>query len=248
MITFGRFGHKEDIEKEKKEFLFHLNDLMNHLNRDPFGKHKYNEKEIIKPLKEALKKEENSFFNPLYKLAFSSFLEEMGLSYYTLTQEEKNDILDMDFTYENWKDKSFVLINNFIKRLKNSTPDSIWFCFDDIYFVFHIEIIYQRNFSLKNIITYIRDYFILENTASFLKEYRDAKKFKEIQKNVIYMYPEIKEKYGMNRILEKLLSYITMETDYNYEKSKNILDNYYNKKKNNKIEDEESIKLKDKYD
>ena len=71
-----------------------------------------------------------------------------------LTQEEKDDILDMDFTYENWKDKSFVLINNFIKRLKNSSPESIWFCFDDIYFVFHIEIIYQRNFSLKNIIYY----------------------------------------------------------------------------------------------
>ena len=77
-----------------------------------------------------------------------------SLLFIALTKEEKDDILDMDFTYENWKDKSFVLINNFIKGLKNSSPESIWFCFDDIYFVFHIEIIYQRNFSLKNIIYY----------------------------------------------------------------------------------------------
>ena len=52
----------------------------------------------------------------------------------------------------------------------------------------------------------------------------------------------------MNKTLEKILSFITMETDYNYEKTKNLLDNYYNKKKNNKIEDEESMKLKDKFD
>ena len=48
-----------------------------------------------------------------------------SLLFIALTKEEKDDILDMDFTYENWKDKSFVLINNFIKRVKNSSPDSI---------------------------------------------------------------------------------------------------------------------------
>lgn len=64
------------------------------------------------------------------------------------------------------------------------------------------------------------------------------------------IYPIIKEKYGgMNRTLEKILSFFSSDTDYNYDKTKNILDKYYNEKQNNKKEyDEEKIKLKNKYD
>ena len=65
-----------------------------------------------------------------------------------------------------------------------------------------------------------------------------------MKKEVIEIYPELKEKYGANRTLEKNFLYLLDKyNDYNYEIMRNILDNYYNKK-NNKINDDEKIKLK----
>ena len=247
MITFGRFGHVEDSKKEKERFLEELNLLMARLTGYTSVNKEYKEMEIVKPLKEILKSKENSYFNLTFHLVLSIFLHIMGLSYYNLTSKEKEEIIDMDFTYENWEKKSFYLINNFIERIKKECPPLVWFCFDDIYFVFHIQIIYDKQFKLNDLVTYIRDYFILNNTVSYLEEYRDPKKYKEIQKKVFDLYPIIKERIGMNRTLEKILSYIRIDTDYNYEITKNILNNYY-KNKNNKIENEESIKLKDKQD
>ena len=65
MITFGRFGHAEDIQNDKEFFLEHLNLLMYELNGFE-GKMDYKEAEIIKPLKEKLnhdiKADEKSFF------------------------------------------------------------------------------------------------------------------------------------------------------------------------------------------
>ena len=245
MITFGRFGHKEDIEKEKKRFLELLNELLYELNYLR-GRKNYSENEIIKPLKDAIKREKKLLINPGYTGCVSCFLEEFGLSYYTLTPEEREEVYNMDFTYENWKKKSIKLIKNFFLRMKNACPETIWFCFEDIYFLFHIQIMYKNEFRINNFIKFIRDYFILDNTTTCIKEYRDPVKYKEIQKEVINKYPLIKEKYGMSRIFDKILSYIFVDNDYNHEKTKNILDNYY-KNKNN-IENVETIKLKDKYD
>lgn len=63
---------------------------------------------------------------------------------------------------------------------------------------------------------------------------------------MIKIYPKLKEKYGMNSTLEKLLSFIFVDNDYNYEPIRNILDNYYNG--NNKIKEDEYINLKEKND
>ena len=248
MITFGRFGHAEDIQKDKEFFLEQLNFFMYKLN-DYDGKNDYKEEEIIKPLKEKLNeriKEEEYFFSTgvTYSM-LSSFLNIMGLSYYNLTQKEKEEILEMDFTYDNWKIKSIELINSFIQRIKNASPQIAQFCFDDIYFIFHIQIIYRYEFKLKYLPTYIRDYFILNNTIEPLKEYRNPELYNDIQKKVIIRYPRIKEECGVNRILEKILSYFTFN-DYHYEKTRKILDDYYNKK--NGIKDEESESLKEKFD
>jgi hypothetical protein len=245
MITFGRFGHVEDKEKEKENFLYDLNILICRLSYSE--EKKYTETEIIKPLKEKLKREENSYFNGVYQSCFSYFLTSMGLSYYNLTQKEREEILDMDFTYKNWEKKSFELIQNFIERLKNASPHIVWFCFEDIGFVFHIQIIYNTKFKFNNLITYIRDYFILDNTPDYLKEYRNPEKYNEIKGKVIEIYPLLKKRYGINKVLEKFLSYISTDNDYNYEETKKILDNYDNNKKNNN-EDEELIKFKYKQD
>jgi hypothetical protein len=251
MITFRRFGHVEEKEKEKEIFLEHLNDLMHKMNGTWLSDMtKYKEIEIIKPLKEIMKKKVNSnyFFDRFYKVFLSTFLSKMGLSYYNLTQKEKEEILDMDFTYENWEKKSIELINNFIGRIKNVCPQVVWFCFDDIYFVFHIQYIYKEEFKFNNLFKYIRDYFIFDNTINEIKEYRNQIKYNEIKKKIIKIYPIIKKRYGMNKFLEKILSYFTNDTDYNFEETRKILDNYDNNKNNNNLDEEELIKLKNKKD
>ena len=125
MITFGRFGHIEDIKEEKKRFLENLNKLMDDLtvgyNYKERKKEIKKEIEIIKPLKDILKRQEKSYFNNAYIHALCEFLEVMGLSYYKFTQIEKENVLDMDFTYENWEKQSIELITNFIKRIKNAS-------------------------------------------------------------------------------------------------------------------------------
>ena len=183
MITFGRFGHVEDRKKEKEIFLEEINLLMKRLTYYEDNK-EYKETEIIKPLKAILKINENTYFNSHFHDALSCFLRTMGFSYYNLTQKEMGEIIDMDFTYENWEKKSLYLINNFIERIKNASPPLVWFCFDDIYFVFHIQFCYQKQFKLNDLVTYIGDYFILNDTAPYMKEYRNPEIFNEIQKKV----------------------------------------------------------------
>jgi hypothetical protein len=249
MITFGRFGHAEDYQKDKEFFLKRLNYLIYLLNGYE-GKKDYKEAEIIKPLKEKLKPEikadEKSFFPNGAISCLSSFLEIMGLSYYQLTPKEKEEILEMDFTYDNWKNKSIELINSFIQRIINASPKNTHFCFDDIYFIFHIQIDYKYEFKLKYLPTFIRDYYILNKARDILKKYRNSEIYNNIQKEVFVQYPRIKEECGVNRILEKILSYFIDDTDYHYEKTRKILDDYYNKK--NEIKNEESESLKDKFD
>ena len=252
MITFGRFGHVEDKEKEKTLYLEYLNDLMHKMNNTYIQDMTiYKEIEIIKPLKEIMKNKINSYNildRFIYRRCLSTFLEKMGLSFYNLTQKEIEEILDMDFTYDNWEKKSIELINNFIGRIKNVCPHDVWFCFDDIYFVFHIQKLYESKFKFNNLLKYIRDYFILDYTTDIIQEYRIPEKYNEIKKKVIEIYPIIKKRYGINKYLEKFLSYFSNDTDYNIEETRKILENYENNKKNNNLDDEELIKFKDKKD
>ena len=251
MITFGRFGPNKDKEKDQEKdkgyFLESLNSLFDEITNvcDPKALEKYlSEKEIISPLKKTLEKEKNYSCNSIYGLCLSYFLQRMGLSYYTLTKKEKDEIAHMEFTYDNWKKKSSELFENFIERSKEVCPPEVWFCFNDICFIVHVQIIQQSEFKTNNFLVFIRDYFILNRNTEFLKEYRDEKKFKEIQRKVLDIYPVIREKYGS--MWYKFINYVRGDSDYDYEITRNMLNNYYNK--NNNIEDDEKINLKDKYD
>ena len=247
MITFGRFGHKKDKEKDQKMFLESLNDLLddftNFFNPNAIPNN-LSEKELITPLKKIIKRESKSSYKSFYAMCISTFLERMGLSYYTLSQKEKEEIIDMDFTFANWEKKSSELFESFIERSKNICPREVWFCFDDICFIIHVETVQRCEFTSNNFLIFIRDYFIINYDTYFLMEYRDEDKFKEIQRKVFEIYPIIRERYGS--FLYKLKTLFQGDSDYNYEKTRNILNNYYNK--NNKIKDEETINLKDKLD
>jgi len=249
MITFGRIGNVDE-ETDRKYFFQKLEFFMNLLTGLAYEFQTFTEIEIIKKIKKITKdfdpKQKPSFFGSQIPYCINSFLRGMGMSYYTLTLKEKKEILVMDFTYENWKEKSIKIINNYIERSKNVCPDSVDFCFNDICFVFYVQINHGCEFSLNNFLTFIRDYFILDKSKSLFEEYRNAKIYEDIQRKVINIYPNLKKRYGKNIYLEKILSFISSDTDYNYEETKKILDN--NKKFNNFIEGDETIKLKDKYD
>ena len=247
MITFGRFGHKKDKEKEQKMFLKYLylllEDFTNFFNPKDIPNNLI-EKELVTPLKKIIKRESKSSYKSFYAMCISTFLETMGLSYYTLSQKEKEEIIDMDFTFANWEKKSSELFESFIERSKNICPRQVWFCFDDICFIIHVQIVQRCEFTSNNFLIFIRDYFILNRSTEFLMEYRDEEKFKEIQRKVFEIYPIIRERNGT--ILYKFKNYFQGNSDYDFEISRNLLNNYYNK--NNKIKDDETINLKDKLD
>ena len=246
MIYFGRYGPVEDAKIEKKLFLERLNSLNQIL--DYKNTKEYNEKEIVDILKIKLKKLVTDSVYNIETEVLSNFLISMGLSYYILSPEEKKEILEMDYTYDNWKIKSEQLIESFNIRIKKVFPKMLWFCLEDKYFLLHIRICYYNKFRINDFIIFIRDYFILDNSLPFILENRECELFYEIKKKVHALYPEVKEKFGMNRILEKICSFFWSDSDYAHEKTKEILDNYYNNKRKNILDDDETVKLKEKQD
>ena len=112
MIFFGRYGPVEDTKIEKKLLLEKLNGLNQIV--DPKDKNEYNEKEIVDVLKIKLMECVTDSIYNIETEVFSSFLVSMGLSYYILSPEEKKEILEMDYTYDNWKIKSQELIESLI--------------------------------------------------------------------------------------------------------------------------------------
>ena len=151
-MYFGRYGFVEDTKEEKKLFLERLNYLIHSLEYN--DKKEYNEKEIIDVTKIVLKKYVTDSYHNLYTDALSIFLTSMGLSYFILTPEEKKEILEMDYTYDNWRIKSQELIDSFNIRIKNVFPENLRFCLEDKFFVLHIRICYHKDFKINNFIIY----------------------------------------------------------------------------------------------
>ena len=114
-MYFGRYGFVEDTKEEKKLFLERLNYLIHSLEYN--DKKEYNEKEIIDVTKIVLKKYVTDSYHNLYTDALSIFLTSMGLSYFILTPEEKKEILEMDYTYDNWY---FQRIYGFVLKINIS--------------------------------------------------------------------------------------------------------------------------------
>ena len=245
MITFGKFGPTVDTKKEKELFLEILIEFIYKIEGYK-ERRNYNEKEIIEPVKKLLKENMKTSVD---KLILSTFLFHFGLSYFILSEKEKEEILDMDYTYENWKIKVPELMLAFKKRLQKVFPKIALFCLDDFYFIIHIGMVSVEYYRDDRFLIFIRDYYILDDPTNPLKEWRNEGRFKETQKKVFAIYPKLKEKYGLNRTVEKILSFFCYN-DYSYEKSKKLLDDYYNKNQNNKIEydDDEKINLKEKKD
>ena len=128
------------------------------------------------------------------------------------------------------------------KKNKKISPPEIKICFDDICFPMFVQMSYGANFESNNFLKFIRDYFLLEGYKKTFEGLRNENLYNNIRKQMINLYPALKEKYGMNKYLEKFLSYIIVDTDYNFEFVANILNN---SKKKLKIDENEPLKYKE---
>ena len=245
-ISFGKFGKKEQWDREKEIFLEELRLLMSRITKNGENKELYaksNETELAKTLKQMIAKKNYDHSN--FDFSISDFMLRLGLSYKILTKSEKKEILEMEFTYDNWKKKSEILYNNYLMKCRKNCPQKIDFCLNYSIFVTDMLSCYECELTLNNFLRFIRNFFILEKRLYCYEKFIDMEEFNNLKKRVIEIYPELKEKYGANRTLEKnFLCYFDEYNDYNYEIMKNILDNYY-ENKNNKINDDEKIKLID---
>jgi len=244
-ITFERFGKKKQWDRDKEIFLYELRLLISRLTKNKENKEFYskaNEIEIAIALKQMLAKK--NYDNFWLDDSLIDFMLHLGLSYEILTKDEKIEIYEMEFTYDNWKNKSDILYNNYLMRCKKNCPEDIDFCLNYRIFVIYVLSDFQCELTLDNFLRFIRDFFILEKGIFYYEKYLDREEFNNLKKRVIELYPKLKEKYGANRTLEKNFLYLFDKyNDYNFKIMENILDNYY-KNKNNKINDDEKIKLK----
>ena len=243
LITFGRFYSeeifkKQEKEKEKELFLEYKKDFIYSLTAFEISTKSLegvNEITINEMISKYLK--QNKMISPF---ALNSFMEKMGLSYQILNKDEINEIEKMEFTYENWEEKSNILFNNYVKKSRDIFPNYAKDCFDDKCFTVYVLIEREDVFKKYNFVRFIRDYFILDRGKSFFDTYRDKKIFNDLRNKMIDKYPKLKEDYGTNKYIDKFFSYLLPDSDsldYNKENIKKILDNYYNNNYN-KNEDE----------
>ena len=245
IITFGQFGNKINLEEERKLFLKVKKELVRNLSSLYITyefMEKKNETEIDELIEE-LKKEKKTALH--FETTLDIFMNYMGLSFIGLNKEEREEIVEMKFTYENWKKKSLSLLDNFTEKCKRDFPPEFHICFQDIWFIIYIQAWKDCVVNLKSLLKYIRNYYILDNLKSVMV-YRDQEMFEKIRNNMINIYPQLKEKYGMNRTLEKFLSYLYKDNDYNIECVSSLLNKYYENK--SKINQDEFIGLKQKED
>ena len=243
-ITFGRFGRKENWVKDRELFLNYKKKLIYNLSCDYYQSlDNKNEIEINELLKKNIKEKK---LCPNFDYSLMLFMNNMGLSYNLLKKEEKEEIIEMDFTFENWERKSKIFFDNFKENSKKVSPPEVQLCFEDKCFIIFVQIFKNCEISKNNIIKFIRDYFILDIKKNIFERLRDPILFNTIRNNMIDLYPKLKAMYGINKNIEKLLSYFEKDNDYNNKYIKRILEKYDNK--DNKANDDEKIIFKDKID
>ena len=123
---------------------------------------------------------------------------------------KEKEILEMEFTYDNWKKKSEILYNNYLMKCRKNCPQKIDFCLNYSIFVTDMLSCYECELTLNNFLRFIRNFFILEKRLYCYEKFIDMEEFNNLKKKVIEMYPKLKEKYGANRALEKIFYIISM--------------------------------------
>ena len=94
-ISFGRFGKKEQWDRENEIFLDELRLLLSIITKNKENKELYakaNEIELAKTLKQIIAKKNYDHFN--FDFSIADFMLRLGLSYKILTKSEKKKYLE----------------------------------------------------------------------------------------------------------------------------------------------------------
>ena len=238
LYNYGQFKHREQNTKEEKEHFFDSKTTaITYLcldEPDLIEKNCKEEEKMDKVIKERIPINPQKWIDHAMKW----LVREWGISFKDLDINEKNEICKLDLTFDSFKEYAKNYHLKYRENCIKIIPE-MDICFQDIFFIYFCQLYGKAKITINNMLNNIRDYFILEKCPEYYDNYRDKEVFKNIQGKVIDLYPYIKEKYGINRYLDKFLSYLFKNNDYNNEKTKKILDLYYNK--NNS----EYIKIKD---
>ncbi len=253
LITFGQFEKfttKEDFQLDKENFIHAKKTLLCYLLHE-YTNYKFMKQEEFLQMDTVLKANINKEnfnkkeFKEKIENGLQCFLNFFGLSYDLLSDEQKNELLTIDLTYKNCKKLFLKIINEYIKNMKEMWPDELGICYEEKGFISYCHLFKEAKIKKDNFLPFIRDYFLLDFANFPFGNYRDNKLFDKIRKEMEQIYPIFKEQYGKNRYLEKLLSYVEENNDYNFEITRKILDDYYDKKKKN---ESKYISLKQKED
>lgn len=236
---------EKDIEEEKEEFLriksIFYNNLLYYYD-DLIETEKADETKMNIYIKDKLKKEEKK--DLIYFLA-NQFLRSFGVSYSLFDKNQKEEFINSDLNFESIKKIANEITKKNIEDCKNDLPKQVHECFDDYYFMLVCQINENPKINKGNFLERIRDYFIRDVYQKSLEGIRNKDLFEKIKKDMVDNYGELKEKYGMNRYLEKyFISFIFDKTDYNYKETATILNNYY-KNKSQKNKDYKPLKQKE---
>lgn len=232
IITFGNFMEysEEQYNEDKKRFyeskLYFLGSLIY-----GFSEYKLKKEEISK-MDDIIKKKLSGNCENIY-IGLSSFLIDFGIFYDLLSKEIKQELLNLDYTYENCKIMAKKMFNEFIEDAKKILPYETYICLNDKYFIVFCEVCRNTKITKSNFIKLIRDYFILDKAKNVYSTCRDPQLFGQIRMKMMDIYPLLKDRYGISRKLDLLLRFVDDDNDYNYKILKYILDKYYENK--NKI-------------
>ena len=186
------------------------------------------EEEINIMLKNAIIKESKGIVD----FAMNYLIAPWGISYKGLDEKEKKEIYNLDFSFESFDNFAKNYLIKYEEKCIQLLPKEMKTCFNDKCFVFYCQKFGNPKITKKNFIYNIRDYFILEKNGKKFVGYRNEEEFKKIKQEMEIEYPKLKEKCGINRYLDKFLSYFFDDNDYNIEETKSILNNYYNENNN----------------
>ena len=190
LVTFGqfkKFTKEEDLQNDKINFINAKKELLSYLL-------------YTTQTKSNLIKENESDMDNLIK---------KKISYNIINKEKlKFDIISLELTYDSFKKMVLNIYDEYINTMKKMWPNELEICYKERGFIAYCH--YHRHLEIQkdNFMYIIRDYFLLKKEESIYGYYRDNDLFDTIRKKVEYLYPIYKEKYGMNRYLEKILSYI----------------------------------------
>ena len=259
LVTFGKFKKftkEEDLQNDKINFINAKKVLLSYLIYETQYKSnliKENESDMDNLIKKnisynIINKEKLKF--DINTCSFIGFMSKFGLSYRFLNEEVQKKLLSLELTYDSFKKMVLNIYDEYINTMKKMWPIELEICYEERGFISYCHFYRKLEIQKDNFMYIIRDYFLLKKGESLYGYFRDNDLFDTIRKKVENLYPIYKEKYGMNRYLEKILSYIDPQgNDYANEITRNLLNNYYNNKNKDKNEDkDEYIPLKHKED